>query len=221
MLHQYERQILKKFIFAKKPRYRDLKLKDIESNLFVYHLKKLIRDGYINKTLGGYELTAFGHHYIDRLSLLSFEPRLQPKITTLIILKNKKEEYLLCKRKRQPFYGLISFPYGKIHFGEKVKEAAQRELREKTGLLANLFHRGDAYLKIFKNDKLIIHMLCHIFSADYPDDVLIVESETDSYFWEKINNIDKNKTMPGFYEILNLVSKSKNKFFIELDLKND
>lgn len=215
-MHPYESHILKKMLLGDVLRYRDLKPKDAESNLFIYHLKNLIKQGLIEKTIGGYRLTVAGLRYIDKISLSRFEHRSQPKIITIIISKNIKGEHLLYITKRQPFYNLIGFPYGKIHFGETLFEAANRELKEKSGLSASLKHKGDAYLKIYKDEELISHMLCHIFWADKIFGNLIRESEVGICRWGNIKNIGQNKFIPGFLEMVKLAEKSKGYFFTEL-----
>ncbi len=142
-MHLYKSYILKKMLLGNVLRYRDLRPTNAEGNLFVHHLKNLIKKGFIEKTIGGYKLTAIGLRYVDKISLSRFKQRFQPKIVTIIIGKNSKKEYLLYVNKRQPFYGLIGFPYGKIHFGETLIEAANRELKEKSGFSASLKHKGD------------------------------------------------------------------------------
>lgn len=215
-MHEYQRHILKKLAFGEELRYRDLKSKEYESNLFIYHLKKLVALGYIRKSEKGYKLNGRGYRYIDRLSFSSFKPRIQPKIVTVVILKNSKGEHLIYVRKRQPFRGLTAFPYGKIHFGEKIINAAQRELVEKTGLSAKLIHRGNAYIAVKENGELISSMLCHVFSGNQSTGELVAESEAGSCAWTKIKNTDKEKFIRGFFELFALISKSKNQFFAEL-----
>lgn len=215
-MHQYESHILKKMMLDDVLRYRDLKPKDVESNLFIYHLKNLIKKGIIEKTIGGYKFTAAGLRYVDKISLSRFKQRFQPKIVNVIIVKNKKGDYLLYFSKRQPFYGLIGFPFGKIHFGEKLIEAADRELKEKTGILTELKHKGDIYLRIYKDKKSISHMLCHIFLAYNFKGDLLSDSEIGSYKWGNIKNIEQNKFIPGFLEMAKLAEKSKKHFFEEL-----
>ena len=215
-VHPYERHILWKLALSEKSRYSELRPKDAESNLFIYHIKKLITEGLIKKLERGYCLTAQGQRYVDKLSLASFEPRFQPKIVTVIILKNPKGEYLFYTRKRQPFYGMLGFPYGKIHFGETIHEAAERELKEKTGLSAKLEHRGDVYLTIYNKDKeLVADMLCHVFLGGNPSGKLLAETEVGSSSWEDIKTIGKKNFIPGFRQIFEITSKSKKYFFKE------
>jgi ADP-ribose pyrophosphatase YjhB (NUDIX family) len=192
-----------------------LKPKGAESNLFIYHLKNLIAAGLVKKIEKGYALTTAGERYVDKLSLADLQVRFQPKIVTVIVCKNKNGEYLTYTRKRQPFYGMDCFPYGKIHFGETVAEAAKRELLEKTGLAANPVRRGEAYLTIRKSGELVAHMLCHVFTADGPSGELIAESQIGSCQWRAVKEMNAKNFIPGFIPLFRLAIGSRKPFFKE------
>jgi ADP-ribose pyrophosphatase YjhB (NUDIX family) len=211
-MHPYERHMLSKLTLRREARYRDLKPEGAESNLFAYHLKNILQQGFIRKGKTGYVLTAAGGRYVEKLSLASFKPRFQPKIVTVIICKNTAGKYLVYTRKRQPLYGLKGFPYGKIHFGEKILAAAEREIKEKTGLSAPLVHKGDMYLTIHQKGELLAYMLCHVFSGRNPNGSLR-EYEYGESAWADMRNINPKEFIPGFLDMFNLVQKPK--YFFE------
>ncbi|KKS13099.1 MAG: hypothetical protein UU67_C0032G0017, partial [Candidatus Daviesbacteria bacterium GW2011_GWB1_41_5] len=121
-----------------------------------------------------------------------------------------------------PIKGLTDTPrrlprIGKIHLGEKIAAAAERELLEKTGLKTKPVHRGDVYLTIFKNGQVFTQMFCHVFTSKNTKGELIQRSEIGQCFWEKINNPKDPKFMSGFAEVFSLVKKrNRGLFFTEL-----
>ncbi len=215
-MHEIQRGILKKLTFQSILPYATLKPQGVESNRFVYHLNEVRKFGYIQKTKNGYRLTAAGKRYADRVSLEKFEERVQPKIVTLIACKNKQGQFLLYRRKRQPFSGKIGFPYGKIHLGEKIADAVARELHEKAGLRAQLVHRGDVYITVYDNAEVVTHMLCHVFFGDRPEGTLTPQSSIGEFFWEYPRAVRLTQGIPGFREIARLLGKNgSGRFFAE------
>lgn len=206
-MHQIQKHILKKVSTDKKCRYSDLKPKNVEGNLFVYHLKSLMREGYLEIKSEKYSLTPAGQRFMDRVSFETMSERIQPKIVTLLVIE-KDKKYLLYKRRRSPFAGYIGFPYGKIHLEERLLEASHRELLEKTGLNANLKHRGEVYISVNNETELISHMLCHVFTGKNPSGNLKTDTLIGECFWGKIDEIPKNKLIPGVTQILKLLKNS-------------
>jgi ADP-ribose pyrophosphatase YjhB (NUDIX family) len=214
-MHRLQQQIIYRLSQETQLRYARLKPAEVEGNHFMYHLKKLMDEGLVRKSEGLYELTPAGTLYLSRLSLKTFEPRIQPKIVNLVACHNQAGEWLLYERSREPFKGLYGFPYGKIHLGERVQEAAERELEEKTGLTAELTHRGDAYITIWKGGELISHMLCHVFEGKDPKGELRGRSDIGECLWEFIDHPEDGRYFYGFKEIYELVSDKEGPYFFK------
>ncbi|MCA9309246.1 NUDIX hydrolase [Candidatus Saccharibacteria bacterium] len=132
-MHYIQKYILDKLIYAKELRNRDMRPPHTESNLYQYHLKRLVDSGYVEHDESGYTLSGKGLQYADKHSSDLKEQRPQPKLVTILRLENEKGEILLVPRKKQPFIGMYNLPSGKIHEGETLLSAGQRELREKVG----------------------------------------------------------------------------------------
>ncbi len=187
-------------------RYSQLRPKDVEGNLFTYHLNGLVNDGLVEKAEGQYQLTLKGLQFVGTLSLKTGRTRKQPKILNAIICRNKAGEYLLTRWRRQPNAGLVSFPHGMMHYGEAVLDMAANELREKAGLRADLEYRGDVYVRGMLAGMLDRHALVHLYDAT---NIEPAEEEADSEvgesFWTKLELLRPEEFVPGFYEIAQLV----------------
>jgi ADP-ribose pyrophosphatase YjhB (NUDIX family) len=216
-MHELQKHILSVLITQHHPRYADLKPTDIEGNQFMYHLRKLMAEKWICKRQDGrYELTPAGQLHIEQLSLATLMPRIQPKIVTLVLCRDEQGRALVYRRKREPFYGYVGLPYGKIHLGETIDVAARRELQEKTGMQANLTHRGEAYIKTTVGGELVSHILAHTFVAEHPTGTLRPNSSIGMCFWASIDELYQATFIPGFLNIYKKLSESPTeRFFYE------
>lgn len=216
-MHELQLEILSQLTLNSQLRYNRLKPPLLESNHFVYHLRRLISAGLVGKSGLHYGLTPAGQRYADRLSLQPPRgPRIQPKIVTLLACENNRGDWLLYRRKKQPFFGLIGFPYGKIHLEEHISDAALRELKEKTGLTARLKHVGNIYLSVYEEGELISHMLAHVFYGRGPRGELLADSPIGQCFFAPVGDLNQD-FMPGFKEVFQAVQAQK-PFFLELVL---
>ncbi|HKX24049.1 MAG TPA: NUDIX domain-containing protein [Candidatus Saccharimonadales bacterium] len=191
-------------------RYSQLRPRDVEGNLFMYHLKGLMADGLVEKADGQYQLTLKGLQFVGTLSLKTGRTRKQPKILNAIICRNKAGEYLITRWRRQPNAELVSFPHGMMHYGEPVMEMAAHELAEKAGLQAQLQYRGDVYVRGKLAGMLDRHMLVHLFEATKPEpaDGAGASEEIGESFWAALDTLRPEEFVPGFYEIAKLADEN-------------
>lgn len=204
--HYIQKDIVDKLSRSSRLRFSQLKPGGMESNLFMYHLKQLIKAGYVSKVTGGYELGLMGLTYVDTLSLLDRRPRKQPKVISILALRNSWGEWLLGRRRLQPYINTLAFPSGKQHFGETPEVHARRELLEKTGLSVPLRHVGMADLRIHKDDQILTHVLGHIYSGVIDHDTPLSETAQYTYEWHKHIPLD---AMPGTSELVKAILENK------------
>lgn len=221
MLHVIQKEILIRLIQNPELRYSQLKPKHIESNHFMYHLKALMRDGMVEKKdNGNYSLTMEGKLYADQVNLKTLKVRRQPKIVTLVAVQNDKNQWLLYKRKHQPLINQIGFPYGKLHLGETVQEAAERELMEKTGLTCKLKHRGDGYIIIHEENEPVSQICFHLFYGCNPKGKMKTETQYGWIRWSDENDdFTKPPFMASMHDLMRLIESEKDRFFVELIYK--
>ena len=167
LTHHIQLEILRRILTHPAARYSDLKPDGLEPNLFVYHLKQLMRIGLIEKQDKSYILTREGKHFADRVTLETMKVRLQPKIVTLLTVKRADGQWLTLFRKNQPFQNFRGFPSGKMHHGETLVESARRELYEKSGLSnVPLSLKGCMSMRFTDGEATVNHVLCYVFYGE-------------------------------------------------------
>lgn len=222
MMSWIQRHILIELTKNATRRYSELKPRDVEGNLFMYHLKGLMRDGLIEKSENAYQLSVQGLQFIGTFSLVEGKTRQQPKILTAVIAKNDRGEYLFVRWQRQPNIGQISFPHGMAHYGKSMVAMAALELAEKAGLKAELEYLGDVYVRGMRGDAVDRHMLVHLFEASNIRPGREDERRADVFesFWATLDEVKPEEFVPGFYEIAQLVKdRPEGKIFEELTVE--
>ncbi len=220
IMHVIQKDILARLITNPYLRYSQLKPKNIEGNHFMYHLRALMRDGLVVKNeQGHYLLSAEGKLHADKLSLQNYAPRKQPSIVTLVTCQNEKGQWLVYKRKRQPLIDKVGFVYGKLHLGETISQAAHRELKEKTGLQCELTHRGDGYITIYEGNEPVSQIMFHLFYGKHVYGEIGKTEKPGVPFWAWREEFNHEPFMPSMPELADLVSNSKERFFVELVYK--
>jgi 8-oxo-dGTP pyrophosphatase MutT (NUDIX family) len=200
---------------TEKARFRDMRPPRVESNLYVYHLHKLQRQNYITRVDNLYTLTSRGLSYVDRLSFASDRLTRQPKINTGIIVKNYQNQILLTKKSHQPLIGKWGLPMGKLHEDDaSIHQAAERELREKTGLrLKRLHHVGDVYLRLDSEGELISNAFAHLFCG------VIRDQQAEPLAgcrWVETAELTADDIIPFVPRMVELAHRSRERFFAEL-----
>lgn len=199
-LHSIQNQILKKLMFATSLRYTEMKPdKDMENNQFQFHLDQLIKNEFIVKENSTYKLANKGKQYIKKMDDVPGQIIKQAHLSVRIVctreIQNEKE-YLFYTRLKHPYYGCQGFPAGKLEHGEKLEEAAKRELLEETGLnghakLAAITH----YLDLDKNGECLIDKIMFLFIVKNPEGKL-EGSHEGKYEWVNESDIKKAITKP-------------------------
>jgi len=217
-MHYIQKHILKVLAYAKYARFSEMRPPRVDSNAYSYHLKTMQRDAFVEKTDRGYRLSPKGLAYVDKVSLDDFEQRLQPKIMTLLVIKNAAGQILLHEKRRQPFIGSKLLPSGKIHLEDtSLLAAAQRELREKVGSAADgkLNHAGDVYIRSRIAGELVSSIAGHVFTGRLVGD----EPLLDGNSWVRRDALTGYKLAPATADILADVETSGGFFFREYDIE--
>jgi ADP-ribose pyrophosphatase YjhB (NUDIX family) len=200
--------------------YAQMRPAGVESNHFAYHLDQLVKAGYIGKEDRNYFLTSKGKALTDRTSHEKMDVRIQPQIVTSVFVTNEQGETLMFKHNFQPYLDLYGTPQGRLHFDEKVGEAAKRELKEKTGLEGvELTHRGVVYVHTVDGQETVSKLLTHVFSGTVTGKPELTASpKSGEPVWVESSSLEAGRCMPGFKDIEAMLAKNDSQlFFAEID----
>lgn len=209
--HHIQRQIVNVLMFNEYARFTDLRPARVDSNLFSYHLKLLLKQGYVAKTEKGYALSHKGLMYVDRVSGVKMKPRTQPKIITMLFLQNNRGEVLLQKRSKQPYINTWTLPYGKIHIEDpSLLAAAEREAHEKLGVRpTDARHIGDCYIRVYFEGSIGSTTLAHVITLKNTE-----VPTHKSLKWVSLLELGKLPLAPAVAEII-ASCKTDQRFFEE------
>ncbi len=215
--HHIQRQIVQVLMFSEYARFTDLCPPRVDTNLFSYHLKLLLKQDYIAKTKLGYTLSHKGLLYVDRVSGAKMKPRTQPKIITMLVIQNNRGEVLLQQRSKQPYINTWTLPYGKIHIDDpSLLAAANRETKEKLDATpVNLDHAGDCYIRVNSNGVIESTTLAHVVRVE-----LNGFDISDGLQWVAVDNMEQLKLAPAVLQIVATSLNRNQPFFEEYTVEN-
>lgn len=210
--HHIEQQILKDLAYLGQASFGRLKPDTLMNNAFDYHLKALIRDKLIVKNDGKYKLSPEGLSYVDKLSFKTNQPRVQPKTIALFLLKNKQGQYLLAKRKTEPFIGKLEFISGKRHFGEPPEVHVGRELAEQLGAGLDVQYLGLADVRSSLDGQIVSHVTAFVYGGEY-DGPAPMSNRKFTYQWAEPNEFQLGPAEQAVYQ----AAHEAKPFFLSLD----
>jgi ADP-ribose pyrophosphatase YjhB (NUDIX family) len=215
--HHIQKRIFNRLVGATSMRYSELRPKELEANLFMYHLKELIKMGLVEKGESGYTLTKNGRSTATRFSIREQGIRIMPSTISVIALRAEDGDWLLYRRKRQPYIDSLGFPSGKIHLGDKLIDAAYRELDEKCGYVrdeVDLTYRGVFNLVEHEPNNLKNHIIGHVWTGKVKEKK-VFQNHAGETFWGDWEAYAYKEFIPGIKEIITALERPE---FFGLDL---
>lgn len=198
-MHHIQYKIIDQLIYANTRRFSELRPRGVDSNLFQYHLQHTIKEGYVQKVEDGYTLSPKGLYFADRHSSLLKDVREQPKVITIVAIRDSLGRILLKSKDKQPFVGTYHLPAGKLHMNESLHQAAVRELQEKTPITdLELTHVLTVHVRISMNNQLISEYIAFIYTGT-------TAQLADSTLWYDIAQPGSRILAPSVAEILQML----------------
>jgi len=197
-IHQAQTGILRELLFVKEAGYAELqKPTGLASDHFNFHISKLVELGLVEKVgRGRYKLSVKGKEYANKLDTDRKTIERQPKVAVLLGIERmvKGERQLLFqKRTKNPYFGYLGFPTGKISWGESIIETAARELMEETGLEADREIKGlyHEHTIIKETGEDIEDKMFFVIHCTNPTGKLIEKFEGGENQWMSVNDARK------------------------------
>lgn len=167
--HYIQLEVLKQLSLKRSVSFTDLNTKNIDSDLFAYHLKKLQQNGLITKVEGQYILTSKGKDFSNSLDIdsatIKFEK--QAFISVLVHVfqgESFESPMVVHTRLKEPFYGFKGMITGRVKYGEGIFDAAKREVMEETSLEGEVNFHGVAHFTNTQRKEVVEDKVLFVFS---------------------------------------------------------
>jgi ADP-ribose pyrophosphatase YjhB (NUDIX family) len=208
-MHHYQKKILVTLANDSPLRFTKLKPATIPNNTFSYHLKYLLETGYIENSPNGYRATRKGLKSIEYSE--SSKAILPLKVLTMSLILDDKKRVLLRRRTSSPVRGWYGIPSGMIHEAESTETAAQREIKEKTGLtLAALTFKGlldFRYINKSTQDTYV-HAIAFIYTTQLKGlpDGFLPDPSIGEFMW---SDLQRNDILPEVMVAFDMLKNKK------------
>jgi hypothetical protein len=214
--HHIQRTILYRLAFAESLNFSSLKPDILDNKLFTYHLQKVVKAGYVEKSAdGSYRLTQHGRQRGER----TFDKQLAmvntpESVVFLIIRRASDQAWLLYRRKTHPLRSQIGFMHCLPIVGQNIAISAQTACLEKTGMQANFTLLGGGYITIYHEAGLESYTHFTLAYCDAAVGVLDQDDAYADYFWQTNPDFSSSE----FFPTTNLLLEkyyAKEPFFVE------
>jgi 8-oxo-dGTP diphosphatase len=112
-----------------------------------------------------------------------------PRLAVDIIIEYPNGDFILIKRKYEPFKDHWAIPGGAVEIGETVEQAAVRETKEETGLDVKLISLGGVYSKPDRDPRG--HVVSIVYRAEPVGGQL--KADTDAAEVKRVSNVGNIK----------------------------
>jgi 8-oxo-dGTP diphosphatase len=137
---------------------------------------------------------------------MTSDPRLYPDRPFLAVSVAiwRGGEALLVRRARPPMASIWSFPGGLVETGERLEDAAVREVREETGLDVEIVAPIDR-AEVIRRDatgKVERHYVIMVFAGRYISGEARAGDDADAVAWVDLSQLDGYELTPDTARIL-------------------
>lgn len=219
--HHLQKEILHKLVTAPTARFADLRPKNIDGNLFTYHLQQLIKQKYIVKNEdGSYALTPTGKAAGVNIQLSARDVLEQAHSIILLAVRDTKGAWLLRRRLAHPTYGQIGFIHGEPLATEPLATTATATLARRTGLTADFTVAGDGYIRIFQGEDLESFTHFTLLTANIEHAEPHERDETGENLWLADPDFSGSDMIISMHDLVQQLETKPGGFFVDLTYKS-
>lgn len=193
-------------------RVKDLKPLDVETNLFAYHLDRLVAAHLLEKSGRGiYRLTMKGQRLASKYS--TDTNRLVEELKTVIAFYARRgDEYLLFRWTRQPLMGKMTLVYDHFKHGQSFEDALHTAFIDKLGVSVPITYKNTAFVRVHSEGELIVHMNLAIYEADVSNVTFPLTMRNGASEFVRLDHPD---VMDGVRECIEQLETSSEPFAVE------
>jgi hypothetical protein len=215
-MHHIQKKIIYALTRKETARFAELRPKNLDSNIFTYHLKQLIAAKLIAKTASGnYKLTQNGKLTGINIKLDAKDELAQAHSVVFLAAQNASGEWLLRERLVHPAYGKVGFLHCEPNANESVIDTAEKSFKERTGLDAKFEVRGGGYISLFREEELESFTAFTMLYAKNVSGAPKSPGDSGKNFWHS-GDLKDPDLFPNMSELLNLLQDSDSLFFTEI-----
>ncbi len=209
--HAIQKAIIRQLSDRESASFSDLRPPQIDTNLFSYHLKVLVRHGLIEKIGDIYRLGLGGLRYAST-SWSETLNRPRPELICTLVVQNSDGDILLQRHTRQPFINTWTLPGDQLYSDDaNTQTAVRRVVSIGLGLdQVDLRHAGEAYVRVYGSDELLAVTMTHIYRFE-SDDIV----PNDDLIWVQPHKLHDYRLAPGVESIIARSFFNDNCFFEE------
>ena len=214
--HHIQRAIVTRLKSSEDLTFTEMKPLDIENKLFTYHLKIVIREGFVEKTQNGrYKLTSAGEKLWKRMSESTDKVATRAHSVLFLIIRSENKGWLLYKRKTHPLIGKEAFMHATPLAGRSIKESASAETVTRTNLLCSFEVAGSGFFQTYEADELSSYTNFTLLYCERPTGILSQNDEHAEYFWVKSPDFSAPNMLPNMKLLTDKYLAGQFPFFID------
>lgn len=215
--HHIQKKILYQLVTNPTARFADLRPKDMDSNIFTYHLKQLMAGKFVIKNEDGtYALTPLGRVAGINVTLDKKEMLEQAHSVLLMCLRTEKEGWLLRKRLAHPMFHKVGFVHGEPVATEPAVETANKTFLARTGLTVKFKPAGSGYVRLFSGEDLESFTHFTLFTASEYNGQIETTLRNGENYWDKTPNFNDPGMIPSMPDIVKLLNETNGNFYADL-----